>query len=60
MLLDRGHTLSEIKRVASENRGSPPGKQRFESETGVREHEWGRYWARWGDALAKLAGSSSR
>ncbi len=51
--MDRGHILTEIRRLAAESGGSPPGKQRFQSETRTREHEWGRYWARWGDALAE-------
>lgn len=44
--------ISEIQRIASQH-GLPPGSQRFKSETGIGEHEWGRYWARWGDALAE-------
>ena len=28
------------------------GKARFENETGIKFHDWfGRYWARWGDAV---------
>lgn len=44
--------LAAIRRLANQN-DVPPGIQRFESETGVREHEWGKYWARWGDALTE-------
>ena len=51
--MNRDQLLSEIRRIASESGGSPPGKQRFESETGIREHEWGKCWARWGDALTE-------
>jgi hypothetical protein len=51
--MNREHILIEIRRIAGECGGSPPGKQRFESETGIREHEWGKNWARWGDALTE-------
>lgn len=51
--MDRHHILSEIRRIAAENSATAPGKQRFESETRIREHEWGRYWARWSDALVE-------
>lgn len=44
--------LAAIRRLTSES-GAPPGKQRFESEFGVRQHEWEKYWARWGDALTE-------
>jgi hypothetical protein len=51
VMIDREHILTEIRRLVTESAGSPPGQQRFESETRIRAHEWGRYWARWGDAL---------
>ena len=44
--------LNEIKRIAANNDGVPPGKRRFASETGITEGAWGgKYWVRWGDAL---------
>ena len=52
-MVSKENILIEIRRIASQQGGSPPGKQRFESETSVREHEWGKYWARWGDALTE-------
>jgi hypothetical protein len=44
--------LGEIKRTASENGGIAPGRQRFASLTGIKQSDWyGRFWARWGDAV---------
>jgi hypothetical protein len=43
--------VAEIRRIASQYGGSPPGQQRFLSETGITEYEWIKYWPRWGDAL---------
>lgn len=51
-MTSREQIVAAIRRMAEEN-GTAPGKQRFESETGVREHEWVKYWARWGDALVE-------
>jgi hypothetical protein len=45
----RESILSEIGRTAKES--GPLGVRRFEAETGINSYEWGRYWARWGDAL---------
>src|SRR5579883_2008142 len=56
--MDKQHILDEIKRTAEKNGGRPLGKQRFFTETGIKEQDWyGKYWARWGDAL-KEAGYS--
>lgn len=50
--MDRQHILDEIKRTAEENGGVPLGKQRFLTETGIRESDWiGRYWIKWSDAV---------
>lgn len=52
MMFSKAHIISEIKRTAKDNNGSPLGKARFERETGIRTSDWeGKYWARWGDAL---------
>lgn len=52
--VSKEHILSEIRRLAAENGGSPVGMARFVAETGVTMGAWrGRYWARWGDAIAE-------
>ena len=34
------------------NAGVPLGRQRFEAETGIKQSDWyGRFWARWSDAI---------
>jgi hypothetical protein len=42
--------LNEIRRTAKENSGKPLGQNRFLKETGINPYDWGKYWARFGDA----------
>jgi hypothetical protein len=50
----KSHLLQEIKRTAQQNGSVPLGQKRFESETGLRRTDWyGKFWARWGDALCE-------
>lgn len=42
--------LDAICRTAKENSGKPLGVARFEKETGMNPYDWGKYWARFGDA----------
>jgi hypothetical protein len=50
--MTREEILREIKRIAAGNNATPPGKQKFTTETGITESAWaGKYWARWSDAL---------
>ena len=52
--MDKNHIVHEIKRTAEENGGVPLGHARFERETGIKFSDWyGKYWARWGDAVAE-------
>src|ERR1035441_13590 len=51
---DKQFILAEIRRTAAMNAGTPVGVKRFETETGIAEHDWrGSHWARWGDALSE-------
>jgi len=42
--------IDAIRQTAKENGGRPLGVARFEKETGINPYDWGRYWARFGDA----------
>lgn len=44
--------INEIKRLASENGGKPPGRRYFATETGIGDSEWyGKIWSRWNEAV---------
>ena len=50
--VNKQHILEEIKRTAEGNGSVPLGRQRFLTETGIRESDWiGRFWNKWGDAV---------
>lgn len=50
--MTKQHIIDEIIRTAEKNGGRPLGVKRFFSETGIKQSDWyGKYWARWGDAV---------
>ena len=56
--MTKSHILAAIKRTAAANGGEPLGQMKFFKETGIKKTDWyGKYWARWGDAI-KEAGFS--
>ncbi len=42
--------INAIRQAAKDNGGKPLGTDRFEKETGINPYDWGKYWARFGDA----------
>lgn len=51
MRLTKKQVLEEIKRTTAANGGVPLGWRKFATETGIREPDWKKLWARWGDAV---------
>jgi hypothetical protein len=52
--MKREFILSEIRRTAEENGGTPLGRRRFAKETGIQESDWfGKLWPNWGAALTE-------
>jgi hypothetical protein len=59
--MTKDHILREIKRTAEANGGVPLGRQRFLTETGIREADWyGKYWARWSEAIREAGYSPNQ
>jgi hypothetical protein len=50
--MDKPHIIAEIKRIALDNDGKAPGREKFERESGIKVSDWYPHlWLRWGDAL---------
>ena len=59
--MNKAHILKEIKRTAEANGGKPLGMGRFENETGIKKTDWyGKFWARWNDALREAGFSANQ
>lgn len=44
--------IQEIRRIAADDGGRPPGKRMFQRVTGIAEHEWsGKIWTKWSQAI---------
>lgn len=58
--MDRKAEILNLIRDLAGGAGTPPGRSRFEAETGIKPHEWrGKIWRTWGDALTE-AGFEAR
>lgn len=53
--MQRSFIISEVQRTAIANGGVALGRVRLDAETGVKEHHWKKYWARYSD-LVREAG----
>jgi hypothetical protein len=50
--MDKHEIIRELKRIAQQNGGKPPGKNAFARLSGIKEHEWyPRIWLRWSEAV---------
>lgn len=49
-MTEKQDILNEIRRTAKENGGRPLGERRFLKQTDIHYSDWGKYWARFGDA----------
>jgi Meiotically up-regulated gene 113 len=59
--MDRQHIIDEIRRTARANNAVALGRQRFETETGIKYSDWyGRFWTKWGDAVREAGLEANR
>lgn len=59
--MHKRRVTDEIKRIAAKNDGRAPGREKFESETGIKVSDWYPHlWLRWGDALSEAGFSPNK
>jgi hypothetical protein len=59
--VDKQQILEEIRRTAKANGGDPLGRERFLTDTGIKQSDWyGKYWIRWGDAVREAGFTPNR
>lgn len=59
--MNKQHIIDEIKRPAEANIGIALGREAFLRETGIKQSDWyGKFWARWGDALSEAGFSPNQ
>lgn len=59
--MTKDRILAEIRRLAAESAGVPPGQEKFSATTGIGKAEWyGKHWARWSDAIAEAGLAPNR
>lgn len=49
--MERDFIVSEVRRTAVANGGAALGRLRLETETGIKEHHWRKFWARYSDVV---------
>jgi len=49
--MERDFIVNEVKRTAAANGGAALGRLRLETETGIKEHHWRKFWARYSDVV---------
>jgi hypothetical protein len=58
--MNKQHILDEIRRTAKANKGVALGSVRFRRESGIKEWEWGKFWARWSEAVREAGFSPNQ
>ena len=49
--MTKEYIIGELLRVTQANEGNTVGRASFENGTGIRDYEWGRFWAKWNDLV---------